>query len=87
MWSWEGGKPGGLDSSDLQSTGGILSALKKRWEHRANGIYSLLSLETCTRVWVSRGLPICFEAEMETALEIEIEHEYPAVRDITCRTL
>lgn len=33
---------------------------------------------------LSPGLPLCFEADMETVLETEIEHEYPAVRGITC---
>ena len=33
---------------------------------------------------LSPGLPLCFEAKMAAVLEIEIEHEYPAVRSVTC---
>lgn len=29
---------------------------------------------------LSLGLPLCFEPEMETVLEIENEYEHPAVR-------
>lgn len=36
---------------------------------------------------LSPGLSLCFEAKMEAVLEMEIEHEYTAVRVITCWTL
>lgn len=51
-------------------------------EVRAQEIYSFLSLEPPWSYGLSLGLPLCFEAKMETILEIEMEDECPAVRDI-----